>query len=118
VLVTAVDDATTDITLPEGLVFTADFDDAHVSGTAACATFSAPYNVSDGGALSIGEPTVSEGSCPGDDGTAQTRYLDALRASTRYEAGTDRLQLTADDGTRLVYSPAPPAASPSASPTS
>jgi hypothetical protein len=54
--------------------------------------------------------------CPEDDGTAQTRYLDALRASTGYQATATRLQLTADDGTRLVYGPAIPAASPSVPP--
>ncbi len=116
VLATTVDDAVTDVSLPEGLEFTLEFGDTEVTGTVVCNRFSAPYALSDGGLISIGDITVTLVACVEDDGTAQTLYLDALRASTSYEVTETRLQLTADDGTRLVYGPAVPPASPSASP--
>jgi heat shock protein HslJ len=117
ILATAVEDASTDVELPDGLTFTADFSETHVSGTVVCNQFSAPYTVADGGLISIGEVAVTAMACPDDDGTAQTTYIGALQASTSYSTTATRLQLTADDGTRLVYSPAPPSSSPSASPT-
>jgi heat shock protein HslJ len=116
VLAVSVDDAVTDVALPEGLAFTAEFGDTDVTGTVVCNSFSAPYTVAEGGAISIGDVAVTLVACAEDDGTAQALYLDALRASTSYEATETRLQLTADDGTRLVYAPATPPASPSASP--
>ena len=116
VLANVVEDASTDVELPEGLVFTADFSDTDVSGTAACDQFSAPYTVEPGGLITIGEIVVTAMACPEDDATAQTQYLDALRASTSYSTTATKLQLTADDGTRLVYSPAVPLSSPSVPP--
>jgi heat shock protein HslJ len=116
VLTDTIEDASTDVALPDGLLFTADFDDTHVSGTVVCNQFSAPYTAAEGGGISIGEVAVTAMACADDDGTAQTQYLDALRASTSYQASAMRLVLTADDGTRLVYAPAPPAPSPSLPP--
>ena len=117
ILAKAIEDASTDVELPEGLTFTAVFDETSVSGAAACSQYSAPYTVGPGGTISIGEIAVTQISCPDDDGTAQTQYLDALRASTTYSSTATKLQLTADDGTRLVYGPVPPAGSPSVPPT-
>jgi heat shock protein HslJ len=116
VLVTSVEDASTDVALPEGLVFTASFSDTEISGTAACSQYTAPYTLETGGVISIGAPVVTTATCPGDDGTAEQQYLDALQASTSYSATPTRLQLTATAGTRLVYGPAVPVGSPSASP--
>lgn len=111
-IATSVDDVVTDIPLPEGLVFTADFGDTDVSGTVVCNAFNAPYEVQPGGIISIGEVAVTMVACAEDDGTAQALYLDALRASTTYVATETHLQLTADDGTRLVFTPASPSESP------
>ncbi|MFN8518201.1 MAG: META domain-containing protein [Chloroflexota bacterium] len=79
-----------------------------------CNQFSGPYAVEPDGRITIGELAVTAMACADDDGTAQTQYLSALRASTGYQATDTRLQLTADDGTHLVYAPAP-SASPSPS---
>ena len=117
VLTAAVEDASTDIELPEGLTFTAAFSDTDVSGTAACNQFSGPYTAEADGRITIGDIAVTAMACPDDDGTAQSQYLDALRASTSYSTTAAKLQLTADDGTRLVFSPAPPPSSPSVLPT-
>jgi heat shock protein HslJ len=117
ILATGVEDATTDVELAEGLAFTAVFSDTDVSGAVVCNQFSAPYTAETDGHIVIGEIAVTAMACPDDDGTAQTQYLDALRASTSYSTTATRLQLTADDGTRLVYTPAPPSSSPSAPPT-
>jgi heat shock protein HslJ len=116
ILTKEVDDASTDVELPEGMTFTASFNDTDVSGTVVCNTYSAPYTAESDGRITIGEIAVTAMACSEDeDGSAQTQYLDAVRASTSYSTTAARLQLTADDGTRLVYSPAPPSSSPSPS---
>ena len=98
--------------------FTAMFSDTDVSGTVVCNQYSAPYTADDSGHITIGEIAVTAMACLDDaDGTAQSQYLEALRASTSYSTTATRLQLTADDGTRLVYSPAPPSSSPSVAPS-
>jgi heat shock protein HslJ len=113
-----VEDASTDVELPEGLTFTATFGDTDVSGTVVCNQYSAPYTAEESGHVTIGEIAVTAMACSDDaDGTAQSQYLDALRASTSYSTTPTKLQLTADDGTRLVYSPAPPSSSPSVAPS-
>jgi heat shock protein HslJ len=118
ILTTEIEDASTDVELPEGLAFTAMFSDTDVSGTVVCNQYSAPYTADDSGHITIGEIAVTAMACLDDaDGTAQSQYLEALRASTSYSTTATRLQLTADDGTRLVYSPAPPSSSPSVAPS-
>lgn len=117
VLVMTAEDVSTDVPLPSGLVFTADFGETDVSGTVVCNRFSAPYTAEPDGRLTVGEVAVTTEACPDDDGTAQAGYLAALRASTRYHATATRLLLTSDEGTRLVYVPVIPTGSPSASPS-
>ncbi len=118
ILAKVVEDASTDVELPEGLTFTATFGDTDVSGTVVCNQYSAPYTADDSGHITIGEIAVTAMACSDDeDGTVQTQYLDALKASTSYSTTATKLQLTADDGTRLVYSPAPPSSSPSVAPS-
>jgi heat shock protein HslJ len=118
ILAKVVEDASTDVELPEGLTFTAVFSDTDVSGTVVCNQYSAPYTAEESGHITIGEIAVTAMACADDeDGTAQTQYLDALKASTSYSTTATKLQLTAHDGTRLVYSPAPSASSPSVAPS-
>lgn len=117
-LAKVVEDASTDVELPEGPTFTATFGDTDVSGTVVCNQYSAPYTASESGHITIGEIAVTAMACSDDEeGTAQSQYLDALKASTSYSTTATKLQLTADDGTRLVYSPAPPSSSPSVAPS-
>jgi heat shock protein HslJ len=116
VLSSNVEDEATDLVLPEGLLFTIAFSETDVVGTAVCAPYTAPYTASPDGTITISDIVVTPEPCPEDDGTAQTAYLEALQAASTYDATPSRLVLATPDGTRLVYLPVVPEASPSGSP--
>jgi LPXTG-motif cell wall-anchored protein len=88
------------------------------NGSGGCNRFMTGYTVGDAQRLTF-DPIASSLRLCGEpaDGREQ-RYLATLEAVTAYNLATDRLRLTTDDGSELVYAvPSPTAAVPAAPPT-
>jgi heat shock protein HslJ len=93
--------------LPDTRV-TAEFgDDATISGSSGCNTYSGTYSV-DGTSLSIGPLATTRLACDEPVMEQEQAYLEALQAATQFELTTERLTLRNDeDATQVDYLPAP-----------
>ena len=87
---------------------TAEFsDDATISGSSGCNTYSGTYSV-DGTSLSVGPLATTRLACDEPVMEQEQAYLEALQAATRFELTTDRLTLRNEDGaTQVNYLPVP-----------
>ncbi len=104
-----VDQDSTTIPVADGVTITASFSATDISGSSGCNTYSGPYTLGSGGAITFGTLIVTGKACAEAVMAEESAYLTALQQTGSFSATTAKLKLVASSSSaRLVYSPGSP----------